>query len=37
MEQDIIAHRVPTGAVGWHTFQGPLGMDFRVSAVSDLH
>jgi len=31
MDQDIAAHRVPRGAVGWYTYQGPLGMDFRVN------
>jgi len=33
MDQDIAAHRVPRGAVGWYTYQGPLGMDFRVSRI----
>ncbi|XP_068722712.1 UDP-GalNAc:beta-1,3-N-acetylgalactosaminyltransferase 2-like isoform X1 [Montipora capricornis] len=31
LDRNIIAHRIPKGAVGWHIHQGPLGMDFRVN------
>ncbi|XP_068675603.1 UDP-GalNAc:beta-1,3-N-acetylgalactosaminyltransferase 2-like isoform X2 [Montipora foliosa] len=31
LDSNIIAHRIPKGAVGWHIHQGPLGMDFRVN------
>ena len=33
LDQDIIAYRVPKGAVGVHIYQGPLGMDFRVGGL----
>lgn len=29
--KDIIAYSVPKGATGFHSYQGPLGMDFRVN------
>ena len=34
LHQDIIAYKVPKGAVGSHMFHGPLGMDFRVGALN---
>ena len=33
LDQDIIAYIVPEGAVGFHSYQGPMGMDFRVGGL----